>query len=125
MARASGESRASAPHIDLSDDYTPSAGAVGDLVSLNGTVSEYTRARTNLRTTELTDVTGAVVVAAAGTPRARRIQPLVIGRDRSPPTEWIGVKNQFELPANTSTLESGPRASSLDVENFGSDFWER
>lgn len=102
-----------------------SAGAVGDLVSINGTVSEYTRARTNLRTTELSDVTGAVVVAAAGTPRARKIEPLVIGKERRPPTEWIGVKDQFELPANTSNLETGSRANSLDVANYGSDFWER
>lgn len=93
--------------------------AVGDLVSFNGTISEYAANKASLRLTELSKVTSVKVLSTGVA------TPLTLGQDRSPPTQYIGIENQFALPANTTNLETGSRASSLNVTSFGSDFWER
>lgn len=124
--------------------------AIGDLVQIGtAKVTEYSYGGANLHLTELTSTTNVTLVQAA----SKTISPVVVGgilgrdtsrlvakilgrvadllglgtrqgKNRMPPTRYIGVKNPFGSPFNQSTLEGGSRAKSLDVTTYGADFCE-
>lgn len=98
--------------------------AIGDSISVNGTVAEY-RPFDNpnsLFLTELVDPTLPVVLST-GNP----VTPVVLGRDRSPPTQYlsaldVGEDGFLAVPNNSSRIEEGNAA--LQPDKYGLDFWE-
>ncbi|KAF9527532.1 Endonuclease/exonuclease/phosphatase [Crepidotus variabilis] len=97
---------------------------IGDLVSLGGTVSEF-RSLSNpdyLYQTELASPTNITVLSHNNT-----VAPLVIGRDRSPPTQKlngldIGTDGFLTVPNNQSLTSTSNRT--LEPLLYGMDFWE-
>lgn len=95
--------------------------SAGDVIVLNGKVSEYRSASTYLY---LTEIASPVVTAILG--HNSTVEPLVIGVDTlSPPTEQYSSLDSgdvFGLPNNQSLISVvNPE---LDPENYGLDFWE-
>lgn len=98
--------------------------AVGDLVSLNGKVSEF-RSSSNpgyLFMTEITSPTNITIVSSSNV-----IAPVVLGKDRSPPTQLlngldVGPDGWLTVPNNAS-LVSAVNAT-LEPTKYGMDFWE-
>lgn len=93
----------------------------GDVIVLNGKVSEYRSASTYLY---LTEIISPVVTAILGS--GQTVEPLVIGTDTlSPPTgQYTSLDDGdvFGVPNNQSLLSVvNPE---LDPENYGLDFWE-
>lgn len=98
--------------------------AVGDLVSLTGKVTEFRPAADPdyLVLSELTSPTNIVVVSTNNT-----ITPLVLGRDRSPPTLSmsaldVGPDGWLSVPNNQSRVDVVNAA--LQPHQFGIDFWQ-
>jgi hypothetical protein len=97
---------------------------VGDLVSLNGKVSEF-RSSSNpgyLYMTEITSPTN-ITVASSG----NVVTPVILGKDRSPPTQLynaldVGPDGWLTVPNNAS-LVSAVNAT-LEPTKYGMDFWE-
>jgi len=97
---------------------------VGDLVSLNARVSEFRSASrpNDLHLTELASPTN-ITVLSSGNP----IVPIVLGRDRSPPTQYLssldsGPDGFLSVPANQSLQDTPDRQ--LYPASYGLDFWE-
>lgn len=97
---------------------------VGDLVSLSAKVSEFrsTSRPNDLHLTELASPSN-ITVLSSGNP----IVPIVLGRDRSPPTQYFssldsGRDGFLSVPANQS-LQDTP-GHQLQPDNYGLDFWE-
>ena len=97
---------------------------VGDLVSLSAKVSEFRSvSRPNdLHLTELTSPTNITVVSSGN-----RVVPIVLGRDRSPPTQHLssldsGPDGFLSVPANQSLQDTPDRQ--LQPTSYGLDFWE-
>ena len=96
----------------------------GDLVSLNAKVSEFrSGSRPNdLHLTELISPTNITVLSSGN-----RVVPIVLGRDRSPPTQHIssldlGPDGFLSVPANQSLQETPNRH--IEPDRYGLDFWE-
>ena len=97
---------------------------VGDLISLNAKVSEFRSASrpNDLRLTELISPTNIAVLSSGN-----RIVPIVIGRDRNPPTQHIssldsGPDGFLSVPANQSLQETPDHH--IEPARYGLDFWE-
>jgi len=97
---------------------------VGDLVSFNARVSEFrsTFRLNDLHLTELISPTN-ITVLSSGNP----IVPIVLGRDRSPPTQHFssldsGPDGFLSVPANQSLQDMPDRR--LQPATYGLDFWE-
>jgi len=94
---------------------------LGDVITVNGRVSEY---RSDPTYVYLTELTGAKIVSSTkGGPQAK---PRVIGKDTSsPPTEQFSSLDGgdiFAVPNNQSLISvSNP---TLQPDKFGMDFWE-
>ncbi|KAJ7134553.1 DNase I-like protein [Mycena epipterygia] len=96
---------------------------VGDLVSLTGKVAEFRPAADPdyLLLLEITSPTNIVVLSANNT-----ITPLVLGRDRSPPTQQlsaldVGPDGWLSVPNNQSRIDVVN--ATLQPDQFGMDFW--
>ena len=97
---------------------------VGDLVSLNAKVSEFRSASqpNDLHLTQLVSPTN-ITVLSSGNP----IIPIVLGRDRSPPTQNFssldsGPDGFLSVPGNQSLQDAPDRQ--LQPTKYGLDFWE-
>ncbi|KAG6900178.1 hypothetical protein C0993_001890 [Termitomyces sp. T159_Od127] len=97
---------------------------VGDFVSLGGQVSEFrsNSNRNNLFITEIDSPTDITVISSNNA-----IQPVVLGVDRSPPTQQLtsldsGPDGYLSIPNNVTLVEvvNAP----LQPDLFGLDFWE-
>ncbi|KAI0143276.1 endonuclease/exonuclease/phosphatase family protein-like protein [Pestalotiopsis sp. NC0098] len=93
----------------------------GDVIVLNGKVSEYRSASTYLYLTEINSPVVTAILESGQT-----VEPLVIGTDTlSPPTgQYTSLDDGdvFGVPNNQSLLSVvNPE---LDPENYGLDFWE-
>ncbi|CEL06835.1 Putative Endonuclease/exonuclease/phosphatase family protein (AFU_orthologue; AFUA_3G09210) [Aspergillus calidoustus] len=93
---------------------------VGDIITLSGKVSEYRSQDTYLHLTEITSPS-SIVVESSG----NEVTPVVIGKDRSPPTEVYSALDTgdiYALPNNVSRIsEENPV---LKPDANGLDFWE-
>lgn len=94
---------------------------VGDIVSLNGRVSEYRSNRDYLFLTEVEQPTDITVLSSGN-----RVEPVELGhRDWSPPTEQYSSLDDgdvFGVPNNRSLISQvNPR---LEPSRYGMDFWE-
>ncbi|KLO04878.1 DNase I-like protein [Schizopora paradoxa] len=99
--------------------------SVGDQVSVTGTVNEFrTKGSGDLFGTELEPTNASsVVVLSSG----HSIAPLILGVDRSPPTQLIsaldvGPDGFLSVPNNQSQVEVVN--ATLHPNEFGIDFWE-
>ncbi|KAF5339002.1 hypothetical protein D9611_008738 [Ephemerocybe angulata] len=98
--------------------------AVGDAISLSGKVAEF-RSNSNpnyLFLTELTSPTNVVRLSSNNT-----ITPVVLGKDRSPPTQYLssldtGADGFLSVPNNSTRIEEVN--ANLQPEKYGLDFWE-
>ncbi|KAL2812173.1 Endonuclease/exonuclease/phosphatase [Aspergillus granulosus] len=94
--------------------------AVGDIITLSGKVTEYRSQAAYLYLTEITSPS-SIVVKSSG----NEVTPVVIGKDRSPPTEvysGLDTGDIYALPNNASRIsEENPV---LKPEVNGLDFWE-
>ncbi|OBZ72069.1 hypothetical protein A0H81_07832 [Grifola frondosa] len=98
--------------------------ALGDLISLSGTVAEY-RAKTNLNDLLLTELENPHDIAVLS--HNNTVVPLVLGKDRTPPTGQlssadVGPEGWLSIPNNVTLLES--LNATLRPDEFGLDFWE-
>ncbi|KAL4950591.1 Endonuclease/exonuclease/phosphatase [Aspergillus filifer] len=93
---------------------------VGDIITLSATVSEYRSSDNYVYLTELTSASDITVVSSGN-----EVTPVVIGSDRSPPTEAyssLDNGNVLGLPNNASQLSvDNP---TLKPAQYGMDFWE-
>jgi hypothetical protein len=97
---------------------------VGDLVSLNGKVSEF-RSSSNpgyLFMTEITSPTNITVVSSGNV-----VTPVILGKDRSPPTQLYnsldaGPDGILSVPNNASLVSA--HNATLEPAKYGMDFWE-
>ena len=97
---------------------------MGDLVSLNGKVSEFRSSSSPgyLFMTEITSPTNITVVSSGNV-----VTPVILGKDRSPPTQLYnsldaGPDGWLSVPNNVS-LVSAVNAT-LEPTKYGMDFWE-
>ncbi len=95
---------------------------VGDIITLSGEVSEYRSQAAYLYLTEITSPS-SIVVKSSG----NEVAPVVIGKDRSPPTEvYSGLDGAdgdvYALPNNASQISTENPV--LKPELYGMDFWE-
>lgn len=95
--------------------------AVGDVITLNGRVSEYRSSSSYIYLTELTRPS-QITIQSSG----NEVEPLVIGSDTgNPPTElYSGLDNGdvFGIPNNQSQISNAnPK---LQPDLYGLDFWE-
>jgi hypothetical protein len=96
--------------------------AINDMIQVgNATVSEYRAFASNLKTTELSGISGVTLIRANA---SDQVNSTVIGKDRIPPHQYIGIEDPFALPANTTNLETGSRSKMLNVTSFSADFCE-
>ncbi|KAL3465212.1 Endonuclease/exonuclease/phosphatase [Aspergillus heterothallicus] len=93
---------------------------VGDIIALSGKVSEYRSQAAYLYLTEITSPSNIVVKSSGN-----EVTPIVIGKDRSPPTEVyssLDTGDVYAVPNNVSRIsEANPV---LKPEVNGLDFWE-
>ncbi|EMD39810.1 hypothetical protein CERSUDRAFT_103752 [Gelatoporia subvermispora B] len=97
--------------------------SVGDLISLSGKVTEFKESSepNDLLGTELGDPTDIVILSSG-----HIVQPLVLGADRSPPTEKlsaldVGPDGWLSVPNNVSLVDSVN--ATVQPSEFGIDFW--
>lgn len=98
--------------------------AVGDYISLGGRVADFRSASTpnNLFLTELESPVDIVVISSNNT-----VTPLVLGKDRKPPTRLLSALDVGEdgflgVPNNSSRIETVN--ADLQPSKYGMDFWE-
>lgn len=103
---------------------TLSSVKVGDSISLSGKVSEYRSSSSpnDITITELGSPSKITVLSSGNIPK-----PLVLGVDRSPPTQWmsgldVGSAGFLSVPANQSRQDAVN--ATLQPEFYGLDFWE-
>ncbi|KIX09484.1 uncharacterized protein Z518_00564 [Rhinocladiella mackenziei CBS 650.93] len=93
----------------------------GDIVTLDGTVSEYRSSSAYLYLTEISRARNVRVVS-----RGNKVEPVVLGQsDTSPPTEqFTSLDNGdvFSLPNNASLISVANPV--LEPWKYGLDFWE-
>jgi hypothetical protein len=104
--------------------FSSSVGAslkVGDIISLDGKVSEYRSNANYIYLTEITSPKNVKVVSSGNT-----VTPLVIGQDTlSPPTaQYSSLDNGdiYNLPNGVANVSSANPV--LDPTKYGLDFWE-
>jgi hypothetical protein len=104
--------------------FSSSVGAnltVGDIISLDGKVSEYRSNGNYMCLTEITSPKNVKVVSSGNT-----VTPLVIGQDTlSPPTvQYSSLDNGdiYSLPNGVANVSSANPV--LDPTMYGLDFWE-
>lgn len=105
--------------------YSSTAGsslAVGDIITLDGKVSEYRSSTAYVPLTEITSPSN-IVVSSSG----NAVDAVIIGEDAglSPPTEQFSSLDNgdvFGLP-NSASLISGQNPV-LQPSSYGMDFWE-
>ncbi|KAH6912562.1 endonuclease/exonuclease/phosphatase [Coprinopsis sp. MPI-PUGE-AT-0042] len=97
---------------------------VGDAVSLSGLVTEFRPAASPnyLYLTEITSPTNIVTLSTNNS-----VVPLVLGKDRSPPTQELsaldgGADGFLSVPNNSSLIEVVN--ATLQPDKYGLDFWE-
>ncbi|KAJ7288401.1 DNase I-like protein [Mycena rebaudengoi] len=97
--------------------------AVGDLVSLTGKVVEFKSAGNPdyLLLKEISSPKSIVVISSNNT-----VTPLVLGRDRSPPTQLfsaldVGKDGFLSTPNNQSRIDAVN--ATLQPDKYGLDFW--
>ncbi|KAI0384912.1 DNase I-like protein [Hypomontagnella monticulosa] len=95
--------------------------SVGDVIAVNGKVSEYRSNKAYMYMTELASPQVAAVLD-----HGRKVEPLVLGkRGLSPPTKQYSSLDRgdvFAVPNNQSLVSvENPR---LEPESYGLDFWE-
>ncbi|KAI9369567.1 Endonuclease/exonuclease/phosphatase [Aspergillus egyptiacus] len=94
---------------------------VGDIVTLSGQVTEYRSQDDYLYLTEITSPS-SIAVQSSG----NEVTPVVIGRDRSPPTEiYSGLDTDddvYAVPNNASQISVENPV--LQPELYAMDFWE-
>ena len=97
---------------------------VGDLIVLNGKVAQYRPAASPnyLYLTELSSPTGISVISSNNA-----ITPLILGKDRSPPTREfsaldVGADGFLSVPNNSSRITEVN--ADLQPDNYGLDFWQ-
>ncbi|KAL4943448.1 hypothetical protein BDV06DRAFT_137117 [Aspergillus oleicola] len=93
---------------------------VGDIITLSATVSEYRSSDDYLYLTELTSPSSITVVSSGN-----EVTPVVIGTDRSPPTEAYSSLDNGDvlgLPNNASQVSVDNPV--LQPAQYGMDFWE-
>ena len=99
----------------------PASIVVGDWISVgSGNVTEFGTNKLYFKQTELAAPKNVTIVQANA---ASEIKDLVIGLDRSPPTEYIGIEDVFAVPPAQKNIEQ-ERATALQPEKYGADFWE-
>ncbi|KAE8211643.1 hypothetical protein CF327_g4619 [Tilletia walkeri] len=99
----------------------PTAIAINDLINIgSATVSEYVSSSNSGKQLKLTELTKAATVTVITKNATSELKAIVIGTDRSPPTEHVAVNNPFALPANTTNVENN---ATVDL-NTGIGFWE-
>ncbi|ETW81750.1 hypothetical protein HETIRDRAFT_125191 [Heterobasidion irregulare TC 32-1] len=98
--------------------------AVGDSISLTARVTEFRSSSSpnNLFGTELTSPVNITLISSNNT-----VRPIVIGRDRSPPTQALsaldaGADGWLGVPNNVSRIDVVN--ATLRPEKYGLDFWE-
>lgn len=94
--------------------------AAGDVIVLNGRVSEY---RSSAAYLYLTEIVSPTITAILG--HGQTVAPVVIGETVSPPTQqYSGLDNGdiFSVPNNQSLISV--KNPLLDPESYGLDFWE-
>ncbi|KAL4975976.1 Endonuclease/exonuclease/phosphatase [Aspergillus desertorum] len=94
--------------------------SVGDIITLSGKVSEYRSSDDYLYLTEITSPS-SIVVKSSG----NEVTPVVIGKDRSPPTEAyssLDIGDVLAVPNNVSQISVDNPV--LQPETYGMDFWE-
>ncbi|TRM63932.1 DNase I-like protein [Schizophyllum amplum] len=98
--------------------------AVGDEISLSGTVSEYRSSSSPdyLFLTELASPSAISVLSSNNT-----VTPIILGVDRSPPTQKlsgldIGEDGWLSVPNNVTRIEEVN--ATLVPDAYGLDFWE-
>jgi predicted extracellular nuclease len=94
---------------------------VGDVVTLNGRITEFRTNRAFLFLTEIENPTNITVVSSSN-----KVEPLVIGRrGLDPPTELhtsLDDGDIYGVPNNRSSISQvNPR---LEPSQYGLDFWE-
>ncbi|KAL2865325.1 endonuclease/exonuclease/phosphatase family protein, partial [Aspergillus lucknowensis] len=93
---------------------------VGDVITLSGKVSEYRSQNAYLYLTEISSPS-SIVVKSSG----NEVTPVVIGKDRSPPTEiysGLDTGDVYALPNNVSQISV--RNPVLNPSRYAMDFWE-
>ncbi|KAL5482777.1 hypothetical protein ACEPAI_9372 [Sanghuangporus weigelae] len=95
--------------------------AVGDLITLNGRVSEFRSSASYLFSTEITGPTNITVLSSNNT-----LAPVVLGIDRSPPTQQLSALDKgndgfLSIPNNQSSISAQNLTLSPDL--YGLDFW--
>ncbi|CBF82427.1 hypothetical protein AN9156.2 [Aspergillus nidulans FGSC A4] len=94
--------------------------SVGDIITLSGKVSEYRSSDDYLYLTEITSPS-SIVVKSSG----NEVTPVVIGKDRSPPTEEyssLDTGDVLAVPNNVSQISVDNPV--LQPDKYGMDFWE-
>ncbi|KAF7189088.1 hypothetical protein HII31_09510 [Pseudocercospora fuligena] len=95
--------------------------AVGDVVTLNGRVTEYRSSSAYLYLTEIDRPTNVTVVRTGV-----QVKPIVIGQQaRNPPTEQYSSLDKgdvFAVPNNQSLIST--TNPELNPQRYGLDFWE-
>ncbi|KAL4878327.1 Endonuclease/exonuclease/phosphatase [Aspergillus karnatakaensis] len=94
--------------------------AVGDIITLSGKITEYRSQDTYLYLTEISSPADIVVKSSDN-----EVVPVVIGEDRSPPTEiysGLDTGDVYALPNNVSQISV--ENPDLKPELYALDFWE-
>ena len=97
--------------------------AVGDQISLSGKVADFRSSSdpTFIFATELESPTDITILSTNHT-----VAPLVLGRDRNPPTQALsgldtGEDGWLSVPNNRSQVDT--KNETLQPTKFGMDFW--
>ncbi|KAK0529517.1 hypothetical protein OC834_003657 [Tilletia horrida] len=99
----------------------PSTVAINDLINIGtSTVSEYVSSSNAGKQLKLTELTKPATVTVVTKNATTELKAVILGTDRSPPTEHVAVNNPFVLPSNTTNVET---SSPVDL-NTGIGFWE-
>ncbi|KAL5045031.1 hypothetical protein BDW71DRAFT_215313 [Aspergillus fruticulosus] len=94
--------------------------SVGDIITLSGKVSEYRSSDDYLYLTEITSPSNIIVQSSGN-----EVTPVVIGKDRSPPTEAyssLDTGDVLAVPNNVSQISVDNPV--LQPAKYGMDFWE-
>ncbi|GJJ13309.1 hypothetical protein Clacol_007561 [Clathrus columnatus] len=94
--------------------------AIGDLITLSGTVNEFHSDDTVLSVTEIDSPTNITILSHNHT-----VEPLIVGKRRIPPTAQYSALDHgdfFSVPNNSSQIEVVN--ATLQPDKYGIDFWE-
>ncbi|KAF4577133.1 hypothetical protein EYR36_005120 [Pleurotus pulmonarius] len=110
--------------IFTEDDSIIAQVAPGDMVSLSGRVAEF-RSNGSPNDLTITEIDNPANIEVASHNNA--VEPVIIGRDRSPPTQQLsaldtGGDGFLAVPNNSSRIDVTD--ATLQPDKFGMDFWE-